>query len=151
MSERSLWKTVRTNLSPFGKLDRVENRAGIGVGTPDVHYVLRRGADAEVSTGWVELKFLPDWPRRSSTPVCIPKLTAEQVWWAEEHMRAGERVWMLLRVGGPAGGYGLFNPVATRMLYDRRLYRTGLIEVADVWSEGPFPVANILKVLTKPS
>lgn len=57
-------------------------------GTPDVNY----------AGGWIELKWLPDWPKRESTPVRIAHYTQKQKVWAMKRDRAGERTYLLLNV-----------------------------------------------------
>jgi hypothetical protein len=140
MSEPSLWSTVSLALGPFFDLVRVENR--VGVGTPDVNWA------GFAQSGWLELKHLPRWPVRESTPILIPKLTLEQVRWAEAHS-VKHRVAMLLRVGGRGGGYGLFGPPAMRAIYERKLPRAGVIRAAGVWAEGAFPAAEVVRWLTR--
>ena len=52
MTERALWRTVRTALAPYGSLVRIENK--VELGTPDVLYCLRG------VTGLLELKQIND-------------------------------------------------------------------------------------------
>lgn len=57
-------------------------------GTPDVAMV---GA-------WVELKYLPAWPRRHDTIVRVRKWTPAQQAWLVTHERRGGGAFVLLRV-----------------------------------------------------
>ena len=57
-------------------------------GTPDVNFV----------HGWVELKKLPSWPKRATTPVRLPHFTPQQRVWHQRRWKAGGAVWMLLQV-----------------------------------------------------
>lgn len=69
---------------------RIESRV-TGSGTPDVNY----------AWGWIELKYLPKWPVRPTTPVRVKHYTKEQRSWAIERTQAGGRVFLLLKVGEP--------------------------------------------------
>lgn len=57
-------------------------------GTPDVNF----------AGGWIELKWMADWPKRDSTTVRIPHYTTQQKVWALKRKRAGERPYLLLNV-----------------------------------------------------
>jgi len=65
----------------------VENTARPG--TPDVEFV----------GGWIELKSLRAWPKRTATPVAVRSWTAQQRAWHVRRHAAGGHVWVLLRVG----------------------------------------------------
>lgn len=63
MSEANLWKRMRSGIAPFAFSQRLENLVGEGV--PDVVVHSR-------STGqcaFIELKYRPELPARSCTPV----------------------------------------------------------------------------------
>ncbi|RPJ39971.1 MAG: hypothetical protein EHM35_00875 [Planctomycetaceae bacterium] len=65
----------------------VENPAGPG--TPDVQYV----------GGWVELKWIEDWPKRATTPVVIEHFTPQQKVWAIRRARVDPcGIWLVLEV-----------------------------------------------------
>ena len=142
MSERSLWDTARDALSPFLDVMRVENR--VDVGTPDVCWAERPAFGT--AHGWIELKHLKRWPARARTTVVIPELTLDQVTWAYDRGPA-HGYHMLLRVGGPGGGYGLLDATAARAIYDRRCSRSMVVSLALAWGEA-FPTAAILRALT---
>ncbi|MCK9569066.1 hypothetical protein M0R72_09000 [Candidatus Pacearchaeota archaeon] len=75
------------------------NRAGLDAisvenpaypGTPDVNYV----------GGWVELKWIADWPKRAATPVKINHFTPQQrVWAIRRSMADRHGIWLMLQVG----------------------------------------------------
>jgi hypothetical protein len=65
---------------------RVENL--LGIGTPDVN----------LSTGWVELKWVRAWPRNESTPLRLPHYTDEQRAWLLRRWNAGGGAWLVLQV-----------------------------------------------------
>jgi len=85
MSEQTM--SIRV-VKAIRRLDpvRVENKAGLG--TPDVNYV----------EGWIELKWLRQWPVRETTIVRLEHYTAQQRVWAMKRSRAGGNVWLLLEV-----------------------------------------------------
>jgi hypothetical protein len=138
---------MRKHLSPFGKLERVENSAGIG--TPDVCYCLSYptavGRSESVS-GWLELKELDEWPKRATTPIRIPKLKIEQVLWLEAWHAAGGDAMMLLQVQRE---YFLLPPVAVRSIWNRAAIREQLqpFALSALDESGSFPTRNILKCL----
>lgn len=57
--------------------------------------------DLTITTGWIELKWLPAWPkvRRPEDPVLIPHYTPQQRIWHIERHRAGGNIWVMLQVG----------------------------------------------------
>lgn len=65
----------------------VENTARPG--TPDVNYV----------HGWIELKYVKEWPRRAETSLRVEHYTPQQRAWALRRIAHGGRVHLLLRVG----------------------------------------------------
>lgn len=58
-------------------------------GVPDVNYAL----------GWIELKWLPSWPKRHSTKVRIPHFTTHQRRWLRRRWDALGGSHLLLGVG----------------------------------------------------
>lgn len=144
MSEANLWARTREELSPFGKLHRVEN--GIAKGTPDVAFLLRRYPKVPPVAGWVELKFEPAWPTSDRRPVVVKKLKKEQVDFAEEWHAAGGRSFFLLQI---ARDYVLFDAPTARLLFEKALTRPLFLERATVAALGRgFPTADVLKGLT---
>ncbi len=66
----------------------VENR--VYPGTPDVNYV----------EGWVELKWLPRWPKGSEeAPVRVKHFTPQQRVWLKRRWRKGGNAYLLLQAG----------------------------------------------------
>lgn len=87
MSESDYWNRVKPMLFGWDPV-RIENSAGLG--TPDVNHI----------HGWLELKWIPDWPRRPETVVRLDHYTPEQRAWHMRRTHAGGRVHVLLGVGG---------------------------------------------------
>lgn len=58
-------------------------------GTPDINYI----------EGWLELKYLPSWPKRAETKVKIRCWTKKQMIWHYLRTSSGGRSFVLLQVG----------------------------------------------------
>lgn len=85
-------------LDAFG----VENPARPG--TPDVNFI----------EGWLELKWLREWPRRTTTAVAIPHYTPQQRVFQLRRWEKGGTIGLLLQVGSE---YLLFDgPTAARVV-----------------------------------
>lgn len=82
-----MWEALRPLLGGTHAV-RIESRT-TGSGTPDVNY----------NHGWVELKYLKQWPVRPATKVRIDHYTKEQRSWAIQRTQAGGKVFLLLKVG----------------------------------------------------
>jgi len=120
--ESHAWATARDELSPFGKLCRVENP--LITGYPDVTYCLFG------VTGMIETK------------ATVETLKLEQVLFAEEWSRAGGLVFTLLRADAI---WFLYDPVGTRQLYERATEPKALVR-----SPGSFPLREVLRRLAPP-
>lgn len=89
MNEAGLWQYLRKGLSGTWMPTRIESSAGNGV--PDVYYsVPGKG-------GWIELKYIPKWPKRPTTKVKLP-LRPEQKLWIKQHGELTGRVFVLVRI-----------------------------------------------------
>jgi hypothetical protein len=94
MSEAALWSLLRDKTKgEGGHWHRVENL--LDRGTPDVDWACW-GAE-----GWIELKELPEWPKRASTNVRIPHFSDDQRYWLNSRSEARGRVHLLLRIARP--------------------------------------------------
>lgn len=140
MSEANLWTRTRNKLGPFGKLVRVENSCELG--TPDVAYCL--GRTSKPVSGWLELKHVPEWPKKEHTSLVIKELTIDQVTWHEEWKKAGGLVFTLIQVDDDIM---LVNTKTLRRIFERSLSRADLVGEALVFSTRQFPVVNILQRL----
>jgi hypothetical protein len=88
-------------LKRYGHASRIENLTAIGM--PDVSYCIR-GVE-----GFIENKFLLDWPRRPDTPVYLRRFTTQQRLWISERARAGGRAYVMLYVQKPVLNVLLFD------------------------------------------
>jgi hypothetical protein len=138
LSEHSLWNQLRTHLTPFGRLVRVENRCEPG--TPDVAYCLSARDRVAMVSGWIELKAVKA-PARPDTPVKFRELTLEQVVWLENWPG---HAWLLARVDRE---YLLLRKWYVRRAYDGATLGQ-LRKVAAVHSGPRFPTAALLDALT---
>ena len=74
MSERNLWRYIQKNLKQTNNmLMRVENAFYKGI--PDVNYLI------DGVEGWVELKYVNEYPKRESTEIKVSHFTTEQKLW----------------------------------------------------------------------
>lgn len=85
MSESDTWKKLRPLLKGLDPV-RVENL--VCPGTPDV----------ECLAGWVELKYLPAWPKRPDSIVQLKHFTTVQRAWIIRRVLSGGRCFVVLRV-----------------------------------------------------
>lgn len=49
-------------------------------GYPDLDYVIPDERISRVRKGWVEFKYLPEWPKRESTPIRLGIRPDQRVW-----------------------------------------------------------------------
>ena len=137
MTESSDWQAVHRALSPFGRLIRVENHACLG--TPDV-WARLRGVGM-----WLELKHLPNLPKRPATKIRIEHLTLDQVLWLEAEQAAGGRAWLLLHAGAD---WFLCAPDVARGLYEARYTAEELGAACTEHARGAGAVRGLLARLT---
>lgn len=90
-----------------GGLHGVAIENGAGTGTPDVNF----------AGGWIEMKYLKEWPKRAGTSVRPQEpLKPEQRHWLEDRDRAGERCYVMLQVKRTQEWVLLDGLVAVRIL-----------------------------------
>lgn len=92
--EKSLWRTLQKNMKGRWEADRVENPANPG--TPDVFYSIEWALGSSV--GWIELKYIPEWPKRKSTALKIDHFTVQQKSFFKRHGKRDTNIYMLLQV-----------------------------------------------------
>lgn len=139
-SEHALWTTLRSNLSVYGRLQRIESPLVKGI--PDVIYCLLG------QTGWLELKELGAWPVRPTTNLRIPTLELEQILFMEtwEAAPSNGSAHLLLQVDRT---YLLLNSKMARKIYERSAVRAEIEANALVRGEAKLPTRALVKVLTK--
>lgn len=81
-----MWEELRSLIRTLDPV-RIEDKLGLGV--PDVNF----------TRGWIELKYLPQWPVREATEVKIDHFTMEQRAWLLRRAARNGRVYLLLKVG----------------------------------------------------
>lgn len=91
VSEANLWAYIRERCARYGDFKRVENP--IGGGMPDVNYCIFGGYE-----GWIELKWVPNWPVDPEDTLKIKHYTPEQRTWAIDRTLFGGRVFLFLGV-----------------------------------------------------
>jgi hypothetical protein len=118
-SESQTWSDHVKPVLEAHRLDpkRVENAVALGM--PDVNYI----------EGWIELKYVADWPKREETPLRLGHFTPQQRVWLYRRWVLGGKAFLLLRV---AKEFLLFDGrtacdavglVSRASLYDRCLRR----------------------------
>ncbi len=141
-TESDFWSVVRRQLSPYGRLQRIESHL-TAQGIPDVAYCLLGSA------GWLELKHLEAWPKRATTTIYIKHLKLEQVLFLEDWVRHPSRgqAYALLQV---AKDFLLLDPPLVRRVFDRAATREELVQGAVVYGTGTFPTVAVAKALSSP-
>ena len=137
-SEGGLYENIAPKLRPYGRFERVEN--SISSGWPDLYYLVRG------HSGWIELKYLPRWPKLATTLVRIPSLTREQTHWLGKEAQNGGRAYLLLQV---ERDYHLFDgALVGRLFLDFPRRRPELLSAAALIMKGSFSAVNFLKIIT---
>lgn len=137
-SESQLWSTVKRNLSPFGRLVRIESGL-TEPGIPDVIYCIRK------HTGWLELKEIDAWPVRPTTAINIPHLQTEQVIFMESWCKDTGEAYGLFQIGCD---YLLLNHDLVRRIHDRQATRAEVIMGATVFGRNQLPTNAIVATLS---
>lgn len=86
-SESSSWADHVRPVLKAAHLDPVRIENSVGLGTPDINYL----------HGWIELKYVPSWPKRGG-PLRIPHFTPQQRVFLRRRWLSGGHAWLLLRV-----------------------------------------------------
>jgi len=89
MNEAGVWNYVKGGLAGKWLATRIESNAGNGV--PDVVFCVPN------INGFMELKFIKEWPKRPETKVKLP-LRPEQKLWVETRGKRGGNVWVFCRI-----------------------------------------------------
>jgi hypothetical protein len=70
------------------ELDPVAIENSVGLGTPDINYI----------GGWMELKYIKNYPKRSNTKIRLRHFTKVQRNWIKRRYLKGGNVCVLLRI-----------------------------------------------------
>lgn len=89
MKESDLWGYIRKGMIAKWHASRIESSAGNGI--PDVSFGLPG------KNGWIELKYIKEWPKRSTTLVKLP-LRPEQKHWIKARGELSGNVWVICRI-----------------------------------------------------
>ena len=96
MSERHFWQKVRKGLSPFLRMQRIEDRFSKGI--PDLLFAGPKHTNDKVGRfGLIELKYLRAWPKRKETIVWLPEWKPEQKAWFQLFGEIAHDVFLLLQ------------------------------------------------------
>lgn len=88
MTEKEFRQEVIRSLRQAGQ-DPYSVENAVCPGMPDVNFL----------GGWLELKYLRDWPARPTTIVTLPHYTAQQQAWLRRRWAAGGGAWLYIGVG----------------------------------------------------
>ena len=91
MSENNLWRYLQKNLKDSKTmLMRIENPFYKGV--PDVNFLI------DGNECWLELKYIPQYPKKEITIVKVPHFTIEQKIWHNARFKNKGRTMVLIQV-----------------------------------------------------
>ena len=90
MNEAGVWAYVKKGMVGSGwHCSRIESSAGNGV--PDVSFGLPG------INGWIEFKYIKEWPKRPTTKVKLP-LRPEQKHWIKVRGELSGNVWIFIKI-----------------------------------------------------
>lgn len=89
VNESDLWKYIKTGMIGKWHASRIESSAGNGI--PDISF------GVQGKNGWIELKYIREWPKRQDTKVKLP-LRPEQKHWIKNRGQVSGDVWVLCRI-----------------------------------------------------
>lgn len=130
MSESAMRKRLVKALAPLNAI-AVENPCLPG--TPDVNYV----------EGWIELKWLRNWPKRADTIVQLDHYTAQQRIWALRRRKAGGQCWFLLQCGRE----WILMDGAVAAMYAGKSTKAELIEHAVAYTDNGLTANDMISLL----
>lgn len=91
MNESGLWAYIKRGMLGYWHATRIESSAGNGV--PDVNFAMFESGNQ----GWVELKYIDEWPKRLTTKVKLP-LRPEQKLWINVRGKISGNIWVIIRI-----------------------------------------------------
>ena len=92
--ETKVYNSIKNRLYKYMiKLVRIENDAGIAI--PDVYYYTPE------SEGWIEFKYIKEFPKRDTTTIKIPFRPGQRAWlWERYKSNKNTLGFLLLAIGG---------------------------------------------------
>lgn len=99
MNEAGFWKQIKTGMAGRWHAVRIENACGSGI--PDVDYAILNRIQ-----GKIELKYLPEAPKRPDTKVRLPHFNPQQKLFFRMRGPVSGDVWLMVRV---ADEYFIFD------------------------------------------
>ena len=130
MAESDIRSKLVKLLAPLDPVS-VENYAYPG--TPDLN----------ITTGWIELKWVRDWPAGAETAVKVEHFTPQQRVWIARRAHRGGRVWVVLVVAGE----WLFFEGATALCVGKST-RAGLLGTCDWWEKQTPSAEELIEYFT---
>jgi hypothetical protein len=142
VSEHHLWDRLRDGMATRWHAQRHEDKHSKGI--PDVSYGIGRRGD-----GWIELKYLKQYPRddhEAAWDLKLDHFTVEQRNWLSQRAKHGTgRVFVMCQFGNTMTGIWQWNKLAP-LLGKKSLYE---IEKAasGIWWHGPINFAELTLIL----
>ena len=90
MNESGMWKTLYLHMRGLWHAQRHEDIYSSGI--PDVSYAI------DGICGWIELKYIKEWPKRPTTIIRVKHLTKQQRLWLRQRGKRCDNVFLFLRV-----------------------------------------------------
>lgn len=116
-SESDVWKLLKGKAGNDIMLQRFE--CSMPGGVPDVHYLTCNGV-----SGWIELKYIKELPKRESTPIRIPHFTQQQKLWIQTYGSLGGNAWVFVCL--PSDWCFLFSWKVVHCLGEWDLHEMGM-------------------------
>lgn len=141
-SESAGYTLLKAKLGPFGRVLRIDREDW-----PDIYYTLRRPApyNGQYASGWVECKYISEWPVKPETPIRIPRFTEGQAAWLKAEVRAGGRAFLMVQIERE---YFFFDGATASILREwKDATRANYHDLAALHMESGFVMAGALKVL----
>lgn len=89
MNEYGFWQLLKAGMRKYWLATRIENSVSVGI--PDVTFAMKD------FFGWIELKYIPMWPKKPSTVIKL-RLNPHQRAWFVTHGRVCDDIWSLCRI-----------------------------------------------------
>jgi hypothetical protein len=89
MSEQKMRQVINLYMKRFD-LDPISVENSAYPGTPDINFC----------EGWIECKWVKNYPKKEDTPIIIDHYTPQQKAWIHRRARKGGNVWVMICIGG---------------------------------------------------